>query len=128
MAEVKVDTKVLEGMVDFVEQSVGYAQKQAEVEAAVEERGPQVVDALIKSGFVNSDNREAALKAAKDPLKVLESLEKTAKAKTRKQASEAPDALGSADEIKEAGQTEEKAGESPQMAAANNRLLRSLGF
>ena len=128
MEMVEVDTKVLEGMVDFVEHAVGYAQKQAETEAAVAERGPLVVDTLIKSGFINQENREAALKATRDPVKVLESLQKTASAKSQRQASEAPATLGSGEDIRNNGDTQKSGSESTAMKAVNDRLLRSLGF
>jgi len=129
MPKVEIDSEVLEGMVGFVEQSVGYASKQAEVEATVAERGPQVVETLIKQGFIDGDKKQAALRAIKDPVKVLESLEKTAKAKMAKASAAEPDKLGEGGGVKEAGVgSAEKTDESVAMQAANRRFMRSLGF
>ena len=131
MATVEIDSTVLDGLVDFVEQSVGYASKQAETEAAVAERGPQVVDTLISNGFVNADKKQAALRAVQDPLKVLESLEKTARAKVAKAVvSAAPETLGEGGEVKEAGVNDAGpgGGDSPDMQHVNRRFMTAMGF
>jgi len=127
MAKVEVDTKVLEAVVDYVEQATGYAQKQAEIEKAVAERGPEVVDALIKAGFVTEDKRESAIRATSDPRKVLESLEKTAKLKAGRKSASAPEPLGTGEDVKEAG-VQRPGDTSPAMAAANDRFMRAIGF
>lgn len=127
MAKVGVDTKVLEATVDFIEQATGFAQKQAELEAAVAQRGPQVVDTLIKNGFITEDKRESAIRATRHPVKVLESLEKTASLKAGRKVAPAPVPLGSGEDIKEAG-VHDKNDVSPDMSAANSRFLRAIGF
>lgn len=127
MAKLGVDTKVLEATVDFVEQATGFAQKQAELEAAVAKRGPQVVDTLIKSGFITEDRRESAIRATRHPVKVLESLEKTARLKAGRNTAPAPVPLGSGEDVKEAG-VRGGSDLSPDMTAANARFMRAIGF
>jgi hypothetical protein len=129
----EVDPKVLEGMVDFVEAAVGYAQKQAELEKAAAERAPAVVEALVKAGMVQEERRKAAEAAAQDPLKVLDSLKKTAEAAQRlKHEGAPPPALGRGEELDKTASYESRGsaldGESNSLKQANDRFMSALGL
>jgi hypothetical protein len=99
-------------------------------------RAPSVVDTLVKLGFLDESQRAAALEAAKDPLKVLDSLEKTAKTVVaiQKQAS-VPQTLGKGEVLKEAGVSNTAVGLDPSsriksvaLDEANRRFLTAIGF
>jgi hypothetical protein len=115
----------LEGVIDYVEQTSKLLEKQASTDAEVSKRAPDVVDTLIKKGFINENQRAKAVEAVHDPLKVLESLQKTAEAVARREA--APPTLGAAAGVKSASKRE-NGKVSPEMEAADRRFLSSMGF
>jgi hypothetical protein len=91
----EVSDAFLNGVVDYVEATSGVMTKLAEQEQKVAEFGPQVVDTLIKTGFLTENRREDAIQATTDHLKVLESLQKTAESIDKgqtKRASAEPEA------------------------------------
>ncbi len=133
---ITVDEKVMGELLDHVEGTSKLLEKQAQIDAEVAKRGPAVVDTLIKQGFLNENQRAKALEAVKDPLKVLDSLQKTAMAAAGKPASAAePPKLGQGGSIKEAGVESRSTVSDPssrQKSAAlddaNRRFLTTFGF
>jgi polyhydroxyalkanoate synthesis regulator phasin len=124
---INVPDGFLEGVIDYVEQTSKLFEKQASTDAEVAKRAPEVVDTLIKRGFINENQRVKAIEAVHDPLKVLESLQKTAEAVARRES--APPTLGAAEVVKKANVNNEKNGKSsPDMEAANRRFLHAMGF
>jgi len=120
-----VPTTLLSKLVDYVEGTTQVLVKQAELDTKVSEAGPDVVDTLIKRGFVDSDKREAALRAIHDPLKVLESLKKTAESVDQKKKDVEPPTMGIPHTIKEAaGAPDRNNGESVELQEANRRFLQ----
>jgi hypothetical protein len=95
---VTVDDNFLNALVDYIEATGEQASKQAELEEKVEEFGPAVVDTLIKRGFIDENGREEAVAATKDPLKVLESLQKTAEEVGNRKANEDTEPMGAGED------------------------------
>jgi hypothetical protein len=92
---VTVNEDFINGVVSYVEATGELVSKQAELEEKIAEFGPTVVDTLIKRGFINENGREEAIAATRDPLKVLESLKKTAEqVDRRKYASDETEPMG----------------------------------
>jgi hypothetical protein len=125
---INVPDGFLDGVIDYVEQTSKLLEKQASTDAEVAKRAPEVVDTLIKRGFINENARAKAIEAVHDPLKVLESLQKTAEAVAKRES--APPTLGAAHAVtKNAAASTEKDGKiSPDMVAANRRFLNAMGF
>ena len=122
-----VSTDILTKVADYVEATMPRLAKQAELDQKVSEAAPDVVDTLIKKGFVDADKRAAALKAVHDPLKVLASLKKTAEAVELRKKDSAPAPMGEAAEIKEAGTGRDReTGESQALKEANRRFVRAI--
>lgn len=122
----EVPAELFEAMTGYIERTANFAQKQAELEQSIATSAPNVIDTLIKCGFVTESHREVALQAARDPLKVLECLHKVAARKAVRQDVSVP-SMGGAGEIKEAGVAADKT-LSPAMVEANARFLRSIGL
>jgi polyhydroxyalkanoate synthesis regulator phasin len=120
-----VSDQFLEGVIDYVEQTSKILEKQASVDAEIAKRAPSVVDTLIKRGFINENQRANATEAVRDPLKVLESLQKTAEAVAQRDA--APPALGKAAAIKDAA-VPSNSKISQEREAADRRFVRAMGF
>ena len=123
----EIPAAIVEKLVEYIDDSTKMFEKRAEVERKVNEVGPSVVDTLVKRGLVDAKNRESALRAIEDPVKVLESLKKTAEFVERAAKEEQPiPSMGSASEIKEAGGN--TSGESAEMKEVNRRFVRALGL
>lgn len=123
----EVSSDFLTKVADYVEATMPRLAKQAELEQKVSEVAPDVVDTLIKKGFVDAEKRAAALKAVHDPLKVLASLKKTAEAVELRKKEAAPPPMGEAAEIKEAGTgVDRDTGESQALKEANRRFVRAI--
>ncbi len=71
---------VLANMVSYVEGSNAVFSKIASDHAEIDKQAPAVVNTLIKRGFLKENQRELAIKALHDPVKVLSTLQKTAEA------------------------------------------------
>lgn len=69
-------------MVDYLEVTLPIIEKQAEVASTVKQEAPEVVDFLIKRGFVAENRRDQAIAAASNHAKVLAALKKTAERST----------------------------------------------
>lgn len=123
----EIPAAIVEKLVEYVDDSAKMFEKRAEVERKVNEVGPSVVDTLVKRGLVDAKNRESALRAIEDPVKVLESLKKTAEFVERAKEERPIPSMGSAAEIKEAA-GEKTSGESAEMREVNRRFVRSLGL
>ncbi len=93
----EIDPNVLQESVDFIAEAQPLLQKAAETEAAVAAAVPEVVDNLIKRGFVEANAREAAITNLQDPRKMLVALNKLAEIQTREKAASAPATMGAAD-------------------------------
>lgn len=128
------DEKVMMGeLIDHIEGTSKLLEKQAQIDAEVAKRGPAVVDTLIKQGFLNENQRAKALEAVKDPLKVLDSLQKTAMAVTKTASASEPPKLGQGGEVKEAGVKAATSDPSSRQKSAalddaNRRFLSTFGF
>lgn len=119
-----VPDTLLSKMLDYVEGTMQMAVKQAELDTKVSEAGPDVVDTLIKKGFVDANKRDAALRAIHDPLKVLESLKKTAESVDQKKKDAEPPSMGAPHTIKEAAEVRNQDGESAALQEANRRFIQ----
>lgn len=121
----EVSADFLEKVANYVEATMPKIAKQAELDQKVTEAAPDVVDTLIKRGFIDASKRELALKAVHDPLKVLESLRKTANAAAMDRSKDiAPPSMGSAASgVKEAGVKVDNTGESKELQEANRRFI-----
>jgi len=127
---IQVDEAVMEGVVNHIEATSKMLEKQAQVDAEVAKRGPEVVESLIKAGFINEKQRAGALEAVKDPLKVLDSLHKIAQASATPKAAAVP-SLGKAagDEHRDAAPETPTAMRGKRaLEDANRRFLSSFGF
>lgn len=132
MDETKV-MEVLSGVLDYVEVVTPLLQKQAAAETEVAQRSPAVVDQLIKAGLLKENERTAALEAIKNPLNVLDSLQKTAALFGDKENKAAPPTLGKADGLpKEASAPKNvkvaAMRESPELERANRNFMAAFGF
>lgn len=92
-----IDPKDLQLSVDYIAGAQPLLQKAAETEAAVAAFMPELVDKLIKRGFIEADARETAIKNLQDPVRALKSLEKLAEIQSREKTAAAPQTLGSAE-------------------------------
>ena len=133
---IMVDEKVMGELLDHIEGTSKLLEKQAQIDAEVAKRGPAVVDTLIKCGFLNENQRAKALEAVRDPLKVLDSLQKTASIASAKPAQTAePPKLGQGGAVKEAGvvvpgqfSDPSSRQKSAALDDANRRFLSAFGF
>jgi predicted DNA-binding transcriptional regulator len=91
---VTVNEDFLSGVVNYIEATGEMLSKQSELEEKIEEFGPAVVDTLIKRGFIDENGRTEAIAATRDPLKVLESLKKTAEEVDRRKKAEETEPMG----------------------------------
>lgn len=120
-------------MVDYLEATLPLIEKQAEVASTVEQEAPDVVDFLIKRGYVAENRRDAAIEAANDHARCLAALKKTAERSTPQTVvdGEEPPKLG--------GPASEEAGEKTASLAptyarnerieeADRRFLAAFGF
>lgn len=73
-----MNPELMKNMVDYIEKTSGLLNDVAMQKQAAAQRVPEVVDVLIKRGFLERKDRERAINALQDPLKALESLKKTA--------------------------------------------------
>lgn len=88
-----VPTPVLLELVEQFEKTSAFNKRAMDEQKKIDERVPQVVDALVKSGFVDAANRDSAIKTMQaDPMKSLECLEKLAS--LMPVTSKSPDSLG----------------------------------
>lgn len=92
-----IPNELAQQVVEFVKQSGELLEKKAAEESKVAEKAPDVIDALIKAGMLDSSKRADAIAKASDPIRTLESLQKTAEwvAESKKTTKAAP-SLGKA--------------------------------
>lgn len=130
METYEVPAEFLSSVIDYVEAASQLVVKKAEEEAAVAERAPSVVDTLIKQGFLHENQRKAAESACLEPLKVLDSLQKTAQVASEQRAAtpSAPPKLGGANTVKNAGVAPVASKSNMAMEEANARFLSTFGF
>ena len=140
--ELEQETKIgqlqesLSGLLDHFEKTAPVLEKQASLDEAIAKRAPGVVETLIKCGFLTEGQRDKAVAAVADPLKVLDSLEKTAQSveEATKRAPAATATLGQGGSIKEAGATTpvgldpSSRSKSAALDDANRRFLSAFGF
>lgn len=86
----EIDPNVLQESVDFIAEAQPLLQKAAETEAAVAAAVPELVDNLIKRGFVEASVRDTAIKNMQDPLRLISAMNKLAEIQTREKAAAAP--------------------------------------
>lgn len=121
-------------MVDYLEATLPIIEKQAEVASTVKQEAPDVVDFLIKRGFVAENRREQAIAAASDPAKVLAALKKTAERSTPQRTVdgvEPPKMGGPAGGSKTAEKSASLApsyARNTRLEEADRRFLSALGF
>ena len=121
-------------MVDYLEVTLPIVEKQAEVASTVRQEAPEVVDFLIKRGFVAENRREQAITAASNHAKVLAALKKTAERSTPQKVAEGaePPKIGGPVSGNQGG--EKQASLSPSYARntrieeADRRFLSAFGF
>jgi hypothetical protein len=107
--------------VEYVKATQPLLAKAAELERSIANKAPSTVDALIKAGFLLENQRSQAIVSLQDPLRALESLEKTAAEFHRKTSMVAP--LGEPMISKSASTEKAEKG-----SAADDKFLRDFGL
>ena len=125
MADILVTDAILSDMVTYVEGASKLIEKHASEQAELLRKAPSMVDVLIKQGFLHENERLAAIEACKSPIKLMESLQKTAELVA--QRDNPPPAMGGTNSVKEAAVTV-PSGQSPAMEDANRRFMSQFGF
>ncbi len=95
----QVPEKLIRDVVTFVEKTSELLEKKATEEHAVAEKAPQVIDALIKAGMINPAQREDAIAKAQNPVRALDSLQKTAEWIRTQKSPPATTSMGKAAEL-----------------------------
>ena len=111
-----MNADLMKNVVDYVEQTSALLNSVAMQKQAAAQRAPEVVDVLIKRGFLEGKDRERAIIAIQDPVKALESLKKTAEA-----SFVPPPAMGGPS-------TEKKASNGPKHSEADAAFMRGIGL
>jgi hypothetical protein len=130
-----IDSKAAEAVVNFIAAAAPVIDEAEQLEkaaaqksAAVEKAIPGVVDTLVKGGYLTNDQRIKAAESLKNPVTVLETLQRIALATAIKSAEEAKSGLGSSSTPnKDTKPTVKKASVS-QESAADQHFLRSFGL
>lgn len=130
-----IDGKVAEAVVNFIATAlptideVERSEKAASVKSAAVERSiPSVVDTLAKAGYITNEQRVKAAESLKDPVKVLDTLQRIALSTAIKSAEEAK-TLGSASTPrKDTAPTTKVASAATRESAADQQFLRSFGL
>lgn len=73
-----MNAKMMEDVVSYIEKTSALLGEVAMKKQAAAQRAPEVVDVLIKRGFLEARDRARAIVAIQDPVKAMESLKKTA--------------------------------------------------
>lgn len=121
-------------MVDYLEVTLPIVEKQAEVASTVRQEAPEVVDFLIKRGFVAENRREQAIAAASSHEKVLAALKKTAERTTFQKVANGgePPKMGGPANDRQDGERQASLSPSyarnPRIEEADRRFLAALGF
>jgi len=121
-------------MVDYLETTLPLIEKQAEVASTVKEEAPQVVDFLIKRGYVAENRREQAIEAALDHGKVLAALKKTAERSTPQKVADGEEPPKMGGPAGEGQDGEKQASLTPsfarntRMEEADRKFLAAMGF
>ena len=125
MADIVVTDAILSDMVTYVENASKLIEKHASEQAELLRKAPSMVDVLIKQGFLHENERLAAIEACKNPIKLMESLQKTAELVA--QRDNPPPAMGGTNPVKEAA-VREPSSQSPAMEEADRRFMSRFGF
>jgi len=112
-----MNPELLKNMVDYIEKTGSLLNEVAMQKQAAAQQIPDVVDALIKRGFLERKDRERAVVALRDPVKALASLKKTAESFHKE-----PPTLGGPAVVKKAS------GASSSGSEADAAFLRGIGL
>jgi len=118
-----IPTETQLDIVAMIEKSSSMYSEHEEMEKQLAARAPAVVDKLVKAGLLKESQRAAAEKAALNPLKLLESLDRFASISEKSAA--APDSLGGADDTAKPKLTAE---DRPAQGTADRKFLESFGL
>ena len=122
MADVQIDSTLLQNMVNYIGEAGKRFDKVAKDREQVKAAAPAVVDALVKQGLLAEEKKAVAVDALADShLRVLTTLEKTASYVKKKEATPTP--MGEATDS-----LDKESSDSSGRDEADRKFLSAMGF
>lgn len=126
----EVSADVMKATVEFVSEATPLLKEAEERKQAADKLIPNVVDTLVKCGFLTNEQRGKAAQTLQDPSKVLQSLMNVALLKTKSASDERPASLGAGTTVQRDNAKTASASTlaGVKTSEADQRFLRNFGL